>query len=255
LRDVSAGAIIIAHDEDTSPLRDALEGEGLSVEEVRGPYTAEQLTYSAARRCLVNHANAWRIAVNRDRPTIIVEADFVPVKGFADLPAPVPLDRSDTSMAYLYACGPQVWDLVTPGVARLLLQFYEEQGNTDSTGAYSMWDTSIGYWLKDRGVESYIPYRHYGEHGGTWNPEHGAAGMRRAHRADALHGQLAFMPFYANGSMVRYWKTRMWARAWGVLRLLTGRFLAWHDLARSEPLPMARFAVGRLLIEDPGSRT
>src|SRR5262249_12902477 len=93
LRAVSSGVVIVAHREDTAPLTKALLAEGLTVDEVRGPYTSEQLKFSAIMRCLVNHANAWRIAANRDRPTIIVEADFVPVKGFGDLPAPVPAEK------------------------------------------------------------------------------------------------------------------------------------------------------------------
>ena len=118
LRTVSSGVVIVAHDEDTVPLRMALEAEGFSVDEVRGPYTDEQLAFSSSMRCLVNHANAWRIAVSRNRPTIIVEADFVPVRGIGDLPRPVPPDRCRNSLAYLYSVGPQVWDLAMPGVAR-----------------------------------------------------------------------------------------------------------------------------------------
>src|SRR5262245_15606983 len=154
LRVVSSGVIIIAHKEDTAPLRIALEAEGFAVDEVRGPYTTEQLNFSAIMRCFVNHANAWRIAAKRDRPTIIVEADFVPVKGFGDLPAPVPAAKFSNSLAYLYSTGPAIWDLATANVARghgggaiallippkvavLLLQFFDEQLNANPLGKYS----------------------------------------------------------------------------------------------------------------------
>jgi hypothetical protein len=257
--------VIVAYKEDTASLRKALLAEGFCVDEVRGPYTSEQLKFCGIMRCLVNHANAWRIAAERGRPTIIVEADFVPVKSFGDLPAPVPAGKLDNSLAYLYSVGPQIWDLaginvarghgggtvallIPPRVALMLLQFFDEELKANPLGKYSPFDTKIGYWLMNKGVESYIPYRHYGEHGGIGNPEHAAAGLGRPHQADALQGRLAFLPMYAKGSALRFWKSRIRARLWGVLRLLCGRFLAWHDFKRSDRLPMIRFAVGRLLV-------
>ena len=268
LRTVASGVVIVAHDEDTTPLRTALLAEGFSVDEVRGPYSPEQRAFSRSMRCLVNHANAWRIAASRHQPTIVVEADFVPVVGFGALPAPVPPGRSETSIGYLYSVGPEIWDLATtglarghgggmvallipPDVAKLLLVFFQEELQDNPLGRYSAFDARVGYWLKDRGVESYIPYRHYGEHGGFGNPEHETVGLRRAHRADALYGRLAFAPAYATRSRLRYWGTRVGARVWGMGRLALGRFLAWHDYVRSSRLQMLRFAVGRLLFPDP----
>ena len=264
LRLLSSGVLIVAHKEDTTALRKTLLAEGFAVDEVRGPYTPKQLNFSASMRCRVNHANAWRIAAARDRPTIIVEADFVPVKGFGDLPAPIPADKINDSIAYLYSVGPQIWDLaggnvarghggggvaklIPPRVALLLLQLIDEELKRNPHGKYSALDTKIGYWLNERDVESYIPYRHYGEHGGFNNPEHVVAGLGRPHQADVLQGKLAFLPMYAKGSVLRFWKIRFRARLWGVLRLLCGRFLAWHDFVRSDRLQMIRFAVGRLL--------
>jgi hypothetical protein len=268
LRTAASGVIIVAHDEDTTQLRTALLAEGFSVEEVRGPYSQEHQSFSRSMRCLVNHANAWRIASSRRQPTIVVEADFVPVLGFGALPAPIPSGRWETSIAYLYSVGPEIWDLATrslarghgggmvallipPDVARLLLAFFQEELQDNPLGRYSAFDARVGYWLKDRGVESYIPYRHYGEHGGFGNPEHEAVGLRRTHRADALYGRLAFTPAYATRSRLRYWRTRVWARVWGMGRLALGRFLAWHDYAQSSRARMIRFAVGRLLFPDP----
>lgn len=265
LRSVCSGVIVVAHREDTSALLAALADEGLSVEEVRGPYTNEQLRYSAIMRCLVNHANAWSIAAARERPTIVVEADFVPVRGMGSLPPPVPADKIVDGLGYLYGVGPEIWDMagrrlarghaaggvalwIPPRVAELLLRFRDEEVSLVPAGAYSPWDSKIGYWLKDRGIQSYIPYRHYGEHGGLGNPEHAVAGLGRAHRADALMAALAFYPEYAKASWVRYKVTRSWARLWGVLRLFGGRFLRWHDFRRGTPLVLLRFAVGRLLL-------
>src|SRR5262249_14639415 len=100
-----------------------------------------------------------------------------------------------------------------------------------------------------RGVESFIPYRHYGEHGGIGNPEHIAASLGRPHQADALQGRLAFLPMYAKGSVLRFWKIRIRARLWGALRLLSGRFPARQDFIRSNRMQMIRFAVGRLFVQ------
>jgi len=268
LREMVSGVVIVAHNEDTTALRAALISEGLSVDEVRGPYTPEQLTFAAITRCMVNHANAWRIAARRSQPTIIVEADFVPVKGFGGLMAPLPLERISSSLAYLYAAGPEIWDLagphfarghggglvatlIPPTVASQLLHYVDEEMTRNPLGTYSPFDTEIGYWLKDRGVQSYIPYRHYGEHGGIPNPEHAVFGLGRPHQADVLHTSLAFLPAYANGSRLRYWRTRMRARAWGVLRLITGRFVARHNLLCREWLRIIRFSVGRLFFLEP----
>lgn len=271
LRLASSGVLIVAHREDTSALRETLTAEGFAVDEVRGPYTPEQMAYSAVMQALVNHANAWRIAALRSLPTIVVEPDFVPVQGFGALPAPVPPGESWNSVAYLYSVGPEIWDiagadvarghgggavalLIPPRVAALLLQFFDEETKANAAGVYRPWDSRMGYWLLQRDVESYIPYRHYGEHGGVGNPEHARFGLGRAHRADALCGRLAFKPTYAGGSALRLWTTRIRARLWGVLRLVAGRFLRWRDLARADGPALLRFAVGRLLLRRSGSR-
>jgi hypothetical protein len=262
--------LIVAHTEDTSALRTSLVAEGFSVEEVRGPYTSEQVSYSWSMKALVNHANAWRIAAGRDLPTIIVEADFVPVKGFGDLPAPIPADKTTDSIAYLYSVGPEVWDLteshfarghgggsvasmIPPRVAELLLDYFKHEVEANPDGEYRTWDSGMGYWLLEKGIETYIPYRHYGEHGGIGNPEHRQFGLGREHRADTLEERLAFLPNYAQGSALRFWSIRASARLWGMLRLISGRFLTWHDLKRSEDrTKFLRFAAGRLFL---GART
>jgi hypothetical protein len=197
-----------------------------------------------------------------------VEADFVPVTGFGALPVPVPVERWNNSLGYLYSVGPEIWDLagvnvarghggstvalwISPAVASLLLEFFDEEVRTVRPGAYSGFDSKIGYWLLQRGVESYIPYRHYGEHGGIPNPEHAVAGLGRPHQADVLQGKLAFLPAYARGRLFKYWRIRVRARMWGLLRLICGRYLRWHDFRRADPWKMIRFAVGRFLIRTP----
>jgi hypothetical protein len=272
LRDACSGVLIVTHREDTTALRAAMANEGLAAEEVRGPYTPEQLKYSAVMQALVNHANAWRIAASRDLPTIVAEPDFVPVRGFGNLPLPVPPGKSTNSLAYLYSVGPEIWDLATPDIARgrggsvvavvvppavasLLMNFFEEELIANAAGTYRPWDSGMGYWLLNKGIESYLPYRHYGEHGGIGNPEHAKFGLGRSHRADALQASLAFLPIYARGSIVRFWATRLRGRFWGLLRLVTGRLLPWHDIARAHGARTAllRFGAGRLFTARPPS--
>jgi hypothetical protein len=180
------------------------------------------------------------------------------------LPAPIPPHDDIHYLGYLYIVGPQIWDLVRadlacghggglvamlihPTVAKMLLQFLDEQLAVNPRGEYSPFDTKLGYWLKDRGVESYIPYRHYGEHGGIGNPEHARAGLGRPHQADVLQGRLSFLPAYAEGSLAKYWATRIRARVWGLLRLGAGRLLTWPNFRRSDWSAMLRYAVGRFI--------
>ena len=270
LREACSGALIVVYKEDTRDLRASLASEGIAAEEVKGPYTDEQLGYSAVMQALVNHANAWRIAASRTKPTMVLEPDFVPVRGLGGLPLPVPSGKENESLAYLYCVGPEIWDLPTPVIARahcgavvatvmpprvaqLLLDFFEEEVAANAAGKYRPWDSGMGYWLLERGIESYMPYRHYGEHGGLGNPEHARFGLGRNHRADTLHGPLAFLPIYAQGKRRKLWAGRARGWTWGLLRLVTGRLLRWHDLKRARPkrLALLRFAAGRLLLAAP----
>lgn len=259
---------VVAHREDTSLLEKSLVNQGFRVQVVRGPYTDEQKTFSLAMKCLVNHANVWRLVVNSGRPAVVVEADFVPVTTFGLLPGPTTIDR----FTYLYACGPTVWDIdnpcwarghagatvaycLSPEIAKKCLEFFVAEMVAESQGGYRPWDASIGYWLKERGIESYIPYRHYGEHGGIVNREHPRAGLGGSHRADLLYGKLEFLPFYAKGSRVNYFQTRFLAITYGLLRTITGRLLAWHDLSRaSDRTRTIRFVLGRFMLNKPGIR-
>jgi hypothetical protein len=263
LKAICRQVIIVAHREDTSSLSAALRRQGFEVAEVRGPYSAQQQRWSSAMRCLVNHAHAWKTAANKSESVIVVEADFVPVRNFGDLPVPAPTSKFRNCLPYLYACGPEIWDLdgpvarghagatvamvIWPEIAKLLLEFFHEQVRSNPEGLYCPWDTQLGYWLKKRGIQSYLPYRHYGEHGGIGNFEHGGAGLGRSHRADALQDSLEFLPAYARGSQLKFLSVRVQARLWGWLRLMAGRLLAWRDFARSDRTGMLRFALGRLL--------
>jgi hypothetical protein len=139
-------------------------------------------------------------------------------------------------------------------LARLLIEFAETEVLTKDPNSYSGWDSELGFWLNARGTECFLPYRHYGEHGGLPNPEHEAANLRSSHRADLLAGPLAFLPTYARGSRMRFAWVRLRARGWGLVRLLAGRYLAWHDFARSpEKARLLRIALGRHLFRRPPS--
>jgi hypothetical protein len=210
---------------------------------------------------LENHRNAWRRIVQSGQDAIVVEADFVPVVGFGRLPLPCDKGSHRVGIGYLYACGPQLWDLagglrghagstvayfVPARSAEALLQFAEEATASRDPEKYSGWDSELGFWLNARGLECFLPYRHYGEHGGIPNPEHKRAGLRPVHRADLLAGRLAYLPSYAGGDRTKYLLARCSARVWGLVRLLAGRYLSLVDLRRSDRKgDLLRVAVGR----------
>jgi hypothetical protein len=244
LRTAIRRAYIIAHKENVIKLRSALEADGFDVEEVRGPYTPEQSKYSLQMRCLVNHANAWRIISAGKVPAIVLEADFVPVRGFAQLPLPFPYTGGahDARFGWLYSGGSILYGFdehgyphghgnttvayaLTPKAARSLIVFFEREVAADGTGTYRMWDTYIGiYMRREAGILNHIPIYQYGEHGGLQNEEHRRAGIRGWHQADVLWRELCFLPNYANGWTFRYRiiRVRGWLR--GIARLVTLRY-------------------------------
>jgi hypothetical protein len=187
LKEVCEDVCIIAHNEDISQLISSLEAEGFKVEVIRGPYPKNIQGWSPSVLCLVNHMNAWKCASERTTPTIIVEADFVPARGFGAFPFPFDLLKSPKSLGYLYACGPEIWDfqgggirghagatvayVLTQVVAVKLQEFAQTEVLSGEPSKYIGWDTRMGYWLKEKGIESYMPYRQYGEHGGMPNVE------------------------------------------------------------------------------------
>lgn len=270
LAEYCAEAIIVAHHEDTSQLRDVLASNGFSVSEVRGPYTPDQLAYSKAVRCLVNHAHAWQRVIDTGRPVIVVEADFVPVLGFGTLPAPFPVPRDDSEgrFGWLYSAGSILYGadaagfphghgnttvayVLNPGAALALADFFARETEKALPGEYRPWETYLGVYLRwERGVLNYIPTYQYGEHGGLANPEHAASGARAWHEADILWRRLAFLPAYAQGNRLtfRLRRLRGWLR--GVARLLTRRFYNPGDVnpeSRYQRWELAAWSVLRLL--------
>lgn len=245
LVDCISQTFVIAYKEPTEQLTSVLTQAGCDCTILRQVHQPGYETYSPSFLCLLNHRGAWELALRSQKPTLIVEADFVPVSNFATLPPP--FDPTDTEMgiAWLYTCAAQVYSVsdgfaqgystsmvayvVTAKSARLLIDLAAQIEKTPGPRAYSPWDSGIEYYLRDRGLHNYVPFRNYGEHGGRPNPEHGRNRLSKAHRADVLYGKLTFAPMYAeiSGRVSRWqWlKGRAYGRAKGVGRLLLMKYL------------------------------
>lgn len=259
---------IIAYKESTQLLEQVLITQGLQCEVLRQQETAEFKTFSPSYRTLINHRRAWERAIQESQPTLVVEADFVPVVGFGKRPLPFDPNRSDLGIAWLYTCAPQVYSIskegyaegfstsmvayiITPQSAAYLIELAEKITNEIGATSYSSWDSQIDAFLRARQLRNYLPFRNYGEHGGMPNPEHHQHGLSKTHRADVLYGKLAFTPLYASadkGSQLRLFSTRLYARFKGVSRLATGRFLRAKVLQSSSvPTRLLSFAIRRQL--------
>lgn len=253
LRSLVRRTIILAYREDTTELERCLAAEGFAPEIQRATYTPQEQTYSRTIRCLLNHLAAWRLAAATAGHTLVVEADFVPCRGLAALPAPFDPNRhGPLTWAFLYGGGPRflrveegpfimghaacpVALLISPEVAVHLVAFAERiMRETPDLTAYSQWDTTFQWQIMGSGARCYVPLRHYGEHGGLPNPEHNAIsaglvarlGVLQNHHAECLAGPLAFLPPYARGSRLRFLRTRALAKLVGFGRLLSGRVVA-----------------------------
>jgi hypothetical protein len=263
-------AFIIACAEDTTSLEHALDAEGIRCELLKQPAIDPTVGYSRSYLCLLNHVRAWQKIVDSGEPGMVVEADFVPVKGFGSLPLPCDLTAKITGMAWLYTCAPQVYYvteqghaegfstsmvayLVMPEAARHLLRLAEQIRSEYGETQYSPWDSKVEEFLRMQGFKSYIPFRNYGEHGGIPNPEHLQnrhiwKQLSKCHRADTLYGKLAFLPDYATSGR-NLLQVRWAARVKGLVRLLTGRFLRRSIVLRSSvPWRLIGFAVRRQLM-------
>ncbi len=264
---------IIAYKESTEQLTQTLTEAGCRCSVLRQVHQPGYETYSPSFLCLLNHRSAWELALRSEKPTLIVEADFVPVNNFAELPPPFDPTNTDVGIAWLYTCAAQVYNVINKGSAsfaqgystsmvayvitaesaRLLIDLAAQVEKEPGPRAYSPWDSGIEYYLRDRGLFNYVPFRNYGEHGGLPNPEHGRNRLSKAHRADVLYGKLSFAPMYAcvDGGANRWaWlKGRAYGRTKGFGRLLLlkylrgevvqksaqGRRLMWWAIARHIP--------------------
>lgn len=260
--------LIIAYKEPTDLLEKTLREEGLIPEVVRQAENPAMQDFSPSYRCLLNHRSAWEKALSVPQPTLIVEADFVPVQGFGQLPLPFPSDRTDLGIAWLYTCAPQIYSvsqegyaegfstamvayIITNDSAEYLMQLADRIKDEIGPKNYSSWDSGIDAFLRQHKFKNYVPFRNYGEHGGRPNPEHRQNQLSSSHRADVLYGKLAFLPMYAaeneEGSL-KLWGVRLKARLKGIGRLVTGRYIRLPVLKNSSvPGRLLSFAIRRHL--------
>lgn len=264
LIDYTPTVLIIAHREDTSRLTTSLGQEGFHCQVQRQEHRPEQSGFARSYLCFLNHLEAWKWVAKHQQPAVIVEADFVPVRGIAQLPLPFNPEQADVGIAWLYTCAAQVYDIspgfhaqgysssmvayiMTPRAVPCLLQLFERISHHPGPCHYHPWDSEMDKALLAEGLRNYLPFRNYGEHGSDDpNPEHKANRLGRTHRADVLYGPLAFDPAYASSE--GFWRTRLWGRIRGLARLLLGRYAQLHVLRRAEvPFKILSFAMRRQL--------
>ncbi len=259
---------IIAYKEDTDELESTLKKEGLDVRVMRQQHQPEYKEYSPSYLCLLNHRSVWEIAKNETKPTLVIEADFVPVINFGKLPFPFDIHQSDVGVCWIYTCANQLYSvtpdgygeghststvayIVTPKAAECLLELEAEKRENPGPKNYSSWDSELDNFLRKRGFKNYIAFRNYGEHGGKPNLEHHQRGLSKVHRADVLYGKLAFMPLYVDrekNSELQLLSARLYARLKGIGRLVLGKFLRIYVLnGSSYPWRLLSFAVRRQL--------
>ncbi len=261
---------IVAYKEDTSSLETALKKEGFrSIFVIRPSYTQTELEYSRTSRCLLNHKNAWTKFCKNDGLFMVLEADFVPVIGMGQLPLVFDINQKEIACGWLYSGGPRLYELYPNNygrghsagtvamimgakTARVLINFADEEFIKHDPRKHTLWDTYIRMYAQKYGIMSFMPYRSYGEHGGTPNPEHAAAGINPIHRADVLWGPLHFLPLYAKGSSIKFSYHRVVAKMRGVARLLVGRYIELALLKNSnisirKKINMIVYSVKRLI--------
>lgn len=258
---------ILAYRESTQLLADTLQQEGLPCEVIRQTDRPEYETYASIYRCMLNHQTAWQRAAQSPHPTLVVEADFVPVVGLGQLPLPFSLTQPDVGIGWLYTCAPQLYSVtaegfgegfstglvayvLTPAAAQALTHLVAEITENHGTDYYNF-DSQIDSFLRRHGFKNYIGFRNYGEHGGRPNPEHRRNRMSGTHRADVLYGKLAFTPVYADlgKTSLSLWFARVQARCKGIARLLLGKFLRIKVMRESSvPLRLLSFAIRRQLV-------
>jgi hypothetical protein len=265
---------ILAYREPTDQLVSVLSAMGCECEVLRQTHQPGYEAYSRSFLCLLNHRQAWQRALTCAQPTLIVEADFVPVQNFAQLPCPFDPADADWGIGWLYTCASQIYSLTTAGYAQgystamvayvinarsaqCLIDLADAIATDPGPNAYSPWDSGLEYYLRDRGFKNYVPWRNYGEHGGIPNPEHQQNNLSRTHRADVLYGALAFAPAYtctpaqdslpeAQVSRLDWLKERSYARGKGVARLVLNKYLRLPVLrGSSHPLRLLGFALSR----------
>ena len=256
-------AFIVAYKESTQLLENALTAEGIDCQVLRQEHQAQWEGFSPSYLCMLNHKQAWEQAMTESKPTLIVEADFVPVLEFGRCPLPFHPQEQNVGIAWLYTCASQVYSvssdgyaegfstsmvayIITAKSAKHLIELAEEVREKNGPTTYSSWDSTVDNFLRARGLKNYIPFRNYGEHGGLPNLEHRKHGLSKVHRADVLYRKLAFLPLYAKNSQANFIQERLKARLKGIARLAVGKFLRLPIIkGSSTPGRLLSFAIGR----------
>ena len=270
MREAVKQVIVLAYKEDVQPLIDALEQERLPTSVQRIQYSDDELRYAFNSRLLLNHRLAWEKAADLPGYTMICESDFVPCRGLGDFPvfwpeadarawgylyqgSPRLLAMSDGRPPYLRGhVSPMVAYVVNAVVARILLEYFAHLEANYDLSKYFSFEAFLQWFVMGKGAAAYIPWRHYGEHGGLPNKEHASIGKLRhggEHHADNLMGPLYFLPQYADGSALRFFLVRAKWRLLGVGRLISGRWIVKtnvYDLSLWDRCRMFMAGVGRL---------
>ena len=267
LTDAVKKIYIVAHNENINNLISSLNSEGFKIEVVKTNYSEKEKKYSRASRCLLNHTNAWKKTIESDELSIIVEADFVPVIGFGNLPLPFDISNKDKSFGYLYIGSARLFwfeegnypvgnssttvaYVLGPDAAKKFIEFSNKEFKRNNPEDYFAWDTYLTGILSDNGYGIYIPFRCYGEHGGIVNPEHKLNNINGPHQADVLWGKLHFLPFYAEGNYSKFIFYRFRAKIKAVIKLLINRYVTINMLKNNKSninrLKMIYFSIIRL---------
>ena len=242
--------LIIAYKESTELLQQYFIQSGFECQVIRQQHQPEYKNYSQSYLVLLNHRTAWEIALKETKPTLIVEADFVPVTNFNQLPLPFSLNQANVGISWLYNCAPQIYSIsqegyaegfststvayiITPQGANCLIQLADIITQNPGPKVYSSWDSEVDSFLRKNKLKNYIPFRNYGEHGGFPNKEHHQNGLTKSHRADVIYDKLAFMPMYAENNFLHFIFIRLKARLKGIARLLLGKFLRFPIIKNS----------------------
>jgi hypothetical protein len=260
---------ILAYKEDTSLIEKAMIKEEFSVEVMRPQYSVEELKYSSASKCLIGHKKIWEECLFKKGLYMVLEADFVPVKGIGQLPLPFDLRKKKKAFGHLYSCAQRIYELdknkfarghsstavayvLGAEAAKVLINFVHHEFEKNDPKTYFPWDIYMRMYAQEHGILTYIPFRSYGEHGGIPNPEHKKSGINPVHRADALFGSLYFLPLYAKGSHAIFILCRVIAKLRAVARLITGRYIETailknQNISIQEKIRMINFGITRVL--------
>ncbi len=241
LKDVISSTIVIAHKEDTSNLERFFAVNSASHEIQIFDYSPDQIDYPSIVKCFINHRLAWEKASKRDAWTLIVEADFVPIKDLFEQPVFWP-HQDANSYGYLYHNSPRIISfageyirahsagcvayVINRHVAKILLEFYDDEKEKRDFTKYFTFDVHLQWYCMGRGVKAYISEKQLGEHGGFVSPGHVDNKIPRfgRHRADRLAGDLAFEPLYTKGSNAVFVRERLYGYSIGLARLVAGRW-------------------------------